>query len=53
MKILITGGAGYVGTGLVYELVKNPTIQEILIYDNLRRKNHNLFIGFELSLIHI
>ena len=46
MKILITGGAGYVGTGLVYQLAHNPSIDEIIIYDNLQRKNHNLFIGF-------
>jgi len=45
MKILITGGAGYLGTGLVYDLIKNPEINEILIYDNLQRSNHNLFIG--------
>ena len=45
MKILITGGAGYIGTELVYELNKNPEVKEIVVYDNLSRGNINLFIG--------
>lgn len=45
MNILITGGAGYIGTELTYELEKNPKVKEIIIYDNLSRGNINLFIG--------
>ncbi len=45
MKVLITGGAGYIGTELAYELEKNPAVDEIVIYDNLSRGNFNLFIG--------
>ena len=45
MKILITGGAGYIGTELTYELEKNPLVEQIVIYDNLSRGNINLFIG--------
>jgi len=45
MNILITGGAGYIGTELTYELEKNPKVKEIVIYDNLSRGNVNLFIG--------
>jgi len=45
MRILITGGAGYIGTELVYLLEKEKTISEIVVYDNLSRKNFNLFIG--------
>ena len=45
MKILITGGAGYIGTELAYELEKNSAVSEIIIYDNLSRENYNLFIG--------
>jgi len=45
MNILITGGAGYIGTELTYELEKNPKVKEIVIYDNLSRGNINLFIG--------
>lgn len=44
MKVLITGGAGYVGTELAIELVKLPGISEIIIYDNLCRGNYNLFL---------
>jgi UDP-glucose 4-epimerase len=45
MKILITGGAGYIGSELVYALSTNPAISEIIIYDNLHRGNFNFFFG--------
>lgn len=45
MKILITGGAGYIGTELTYELTAHSENDEIVIYDNLSRGNYNLFIG--------
>jgi len=45
MKILITGGAGYIGTELTHQLLQNPEVAEVIIYDNLSRKNFNLFIG--------
>jgi UDP-glucose 4-epimerase len=45
MNILITGGAGYIGTELTYELAKNSEVEQIIIYDNLSRGNINLFIG--------
>ncbi|MBP7496932.1 MAG: NAD-dependent epimerase/dehydratase family protein [Bacteroidales bacterium] len=44
MRILITGGAGYIGNELVYKLVSNPEIEKIIVYDNLSRKNYNLFL---------
>lgn len=46
MKVLITGGAGYIGTGLIESLVQQDHISEIIVYDNLSRGNRNLFIGF-------
>jgi UDP-glucose 4-epimerase len=49
MKILITGGAGYVGTELTKELANDSQIKEILIYDNLSRLNYNLFLGKRLK----
>ncbi|GEO02695.1 UDP-glucose 4-epimerase [Adhaeribacter aerolatus] len=45
MKILITGGAGYIGTELTHQLLQDPAVTEIIIYDNLSRKNFNLFLG--------
>jgi UDP-glucose 4-epimerase len=45
MKVLITGGAGYIGTELAYELANDEAVTEIIIYDNLSRGNYNLFIG--------
>ena len=45
MNVLITGGAGYIGSELVYRLSQNPAIKEIVIYDNLSKANYNLFIG--------
>jgi len=48
MKILITGGAGYIGTVLTKQLVQYPEVDKIIIYDNLSRKNSNLFLGDRL-----
>jgi UDP-glucose 4-epimerase len=45
MKVLITGGAGYLGTALCEALAKESSIQEVVIYDNLSRQNYNLLIG--------
>lgn len=43
MKVLITGGAGYIGYALVRQLMFSPEISEIIIYDNLSRKNYAFF----------
>lgn len=45
MKVLITGGAGYIGTKLIYSLAEMDNITEIVAYDNLSRPNMNLFLG--------
>ncbi len=45
MKILVTGGAGYIGTELIYALEKENSIDSIVVYDNLSRNNYNLFLG--------
>ncbi|WP_017731826.1 NAD-dependent epimerase/dehydratase family protein [Nafulsella turpanensis] len=45
MKILVTGGAGYIGTSLIQALVKDEQVSEVIIYDNLSRTNFNLFLG--------
>ena len=33
MNILVTGGAGYIGTELIYSLEKENSIDSIVIYD--------------------
>lgn len=43
MKVLITGGAGYVGYALVRQLMFAPEVQEIVVYDNLSRRNYAFF----------
>ncbi|MGB3181780.1 MAG: NAD-dependent epimerase/dehydratase [Cyclobacteriaceae bacterium] len=48
MKILITGGAGYIGTALVTELSASNRVEEIIVYDNLSRPNFNMFLGSSL-----
>ncbi len=49
MKVLITGGAGYIGYSAIKHLVKNDIVNEVVIYDNLSRKNTNLFLGSNFS----
>ncbi|MDX5404766.1 MAG: SDR family oxidoreductase [Bacteroidota bacterium] len=45
MRVLLTGGAGYIGTELIYQLIRDKTVEEIIVYDNLIRGNYNLFLG--------
>ncbi len=47
MRVLVTGGAGYMGTELVYKLAAHNDITEVVVYDNLSHGNHNLFIGVQ------
>jgi len=49
MNVLVTGGAGYIGTELVNLLVSNPSIDKVIVYDNLSRMNYNLFLGLKLQ----
>ena len=48
MNVLVTGGAGYIGTELISSLVLNPGVDKIIVYDNLSRMNYNLFLGLTL-----
>jgi UDP-glucose 4-epimerase len=44
MKILITGGAGYIGYSLVKQLLEDvEPLHSITIYDNLSRRNYSFF----------
>ena len=45
MKVLITGGAGYVGTKLVKRLLSEAGVDQLIIYDNLSKDHHNFFLG--------
>ena len=49
MNVLVTGGAGYIGTELVSLLVSNPSVDKVIVYDNLSRMNYNLFLGLKLQ----
>jgi UDP-glucose 4-epimerase len=44
MKILITGGAGYIGYSIVKKLIEDvDQLHSITIYDNLSRRNFSFF----------
>ncbi|HMB44658.1 MAG TPA: NAD-dependent epimerase/dehydratase family protein [Candidatus Methanoperedens sp.] len=45
MKILITGGAGFVGSNLAIEFKKNRKDVEIIAFDNLKRRGSELNIS--------
>jgi UDP-glucose 4-epimerase len=45
MNVLVTGGAGYVGTKLVKQLATLKEVNKVIVYDNLSRENYNLFLG--------
>ncbi len=43
MNVLVTGGAGYIGTELIKKLSDNPKVDKIIIYENLSKGNYALF----------
>jgi len=49
MNVLVTGGAGYIGTELIHLLIANPNVEKVIVYDNLSRLNYNLFLGLRLQ----
>jgi UDP-glucose 4-epimerase len=49
MNVLVTGGAGYMGTELINLLVLNEAVDKVIVYDNLSRMNYNLFLGLKLQ----
>lgn len=52
MNILVTGGAGYIGTSLVEALHADPKVDRIIIYDNMSHNNIRFFFnGVKLSKV--
>jgi len=49
MNVLVTGGAGYIGTKLVKQLIKLDAVDKVVVYDNLSRGNFNLFLGQKID----
>jgi len=48
MNVLVTGGAGYIGTELVNLLLKNSGVNKVVVYDNLSRGSYTFFLGDRL-----
>jgi UDP-glucose 4-epimerase len=44
MRVLVTGGAGYVGWSVVHELARRDGVDEIIIYDNFARRHYGLLL---------
>jgi UDP-glucose 4-epimerase len=49
MNVLVTGGAGYIGTELVSQLIARADVDKVIVYDNLSRPNFNMFLGLRLQ----
>lgn len=49
MKILITGGAGYIGTELIRFFCKSADVKKIVCYDNFSRNNFGLLTQTSLN----
>ena len=47
MKVLITGGAGYLGTVLTEEILNRFPYAKVIVYDNLMYKQDGLFSFFK------
>ena len=50
MKVLVTGGAGYIGTSLVQSLAALDKVTKVVVYDNLSRDNYNFFLNADKKL---
>lgn len=48
MKVLITGGIGYLGLSLVERLVTLPKVEQVLVYDNLSKNHFSFFFDSKI-----
>ena len=49
MKILITGGAGYIGASLARDLSHSQNVSKIIVFDNLASNRYGLFSNQEAN----
>ena len=49
MRILISGGAGYIGTTLVQGLAREKRVSHIIVYENFSRKNQGLLLSSDFQ----
>ncbi|MEO8734072.1 MAG: NAD(P)-dependent oxidoreductase, partial [Flavobacteriales bacterium] len=49
MKVVVTGGAGYIGAELCATLAKDERVSELVIYDVLDRGHFGVFMGPKLG----
>lgn len=49
MKVVVTGGAGYIGAELCAVLSKDERVSELVIYDLLDRGHYGVFMGPKLG----
>lgn len=45
MRVLVTGGCGYIGSSVVAELLRSEGVDEVIVYDNLERGPTALLLG--------
>ena len=53
MKVIVTGGAGYIGAELCAMLAKDERVGELVIYDLLERGHYGVFMGPALGAANV